>query len=157
MNENLKRVFKSCHQNWQLLYDLFENLPEDKLDWTVAKGNRTLKEQMAHIVGVEKCYLEVIKFGAEGWKHCHMEDDRVKWPKEKLMNLFKEADRELGEILQDKKPDEKIDWTEGNYLSLVEHLHDLNNHQKFHHGQLVIYIRNLGRQYFPDSWSIYGY
>jgi len=156
-NPHIAEILKSYSENWQRLYDLFEKLPEEKLDWRVSSENRSLKEQMAHVIGVEKCYLEVVKVGAEGWKHCHMEEERAGLSKDQLLKLFQDSHQELLKVMGSLKGNEQIDWTEGVFMTPAQHLHDLNHHQVFHQGQLVIYVRQLGREFFPSSWSVYGY
>ncbi|MCL4417478.1 MAG: DinB family protein [Actinobacteria bacterium] len=157
MNEELNQIFNIYHSNWQLLYDLFEKLPEDKLNFTIGSNNRTLKQLLAHIAGIEKCYLEVIRIGADGWKHCHMEDERSNMTKDELLRLYKESHETLKKELKERNDEEKIDWTEGVFMSLKEHIFDLNNQSVFHQGQLVVYIRSLGEEFFPSSWSVWGY
>lgn len=157
MDLKLNEIFLEYDKNWQLLYDLFENLPEDKLSWTVSEENRTLKQLLAHIAGIEKCYLEVVKQGAVGWKHCHMEKERSKLSKDELLKLYKDSHEKLEKEIEERDPNEKVDWTQGIFLALTEHLADLNKQSLFHQGQLVVYVRELGHEYFPDSWGVWGY
>lgn len=156
MNTELKNVYEKYQEGWQLLYDLLEVIPADKFDWG-HDGNRTLHEQFAHIIMVQNCYMEVVRQGAEGWKECHVEESWTKKSQKELLETYKKLDGEMKLLLESMKGDEQIDWKNGNYKSFLEHLQDLVDHQTFHQGQLVVYIRSLGLEIFPDSWSVWGY
>lgn len=47
MNNKISEIWEEYNGNWKMLYELFENLPEKKLVWSISKDNRTLKQMLA--------------------------------------------------------------------------------------------------------------
>ena len=116
-----------------------------------------LGKQFRHIGDVQLCYVEALKtkkidFGK------YRKDYSIENSKEKLKAFLKEMDDEIFSLLKKLDPKQtkefRVDWG-FDKLSLEDHLKFLIQHEIFHHGQLVVYIRDLGL-IFPKSWSVWG-
>jgi uncharacterized damage-inducible protein DinB len=149
MEQELKQLLEDWQEMRQLTIDLLDELPEEKLLFTVGKNMGTIGKQYRHIGDVQICYKEAIKNKKIDFSK-YRRDYSLESSKEKLKLFLLEINREMIELFENNQY-VKIDWF-GEEWNLKQHLKALIEHEILHHGELVVYIRTLGIK-FPKSWS----
>jgi uncharacterized damage-inducible protein DinB len=135
-----------------LTRDLLESLSDQELTATPGLSLGCWWKQFRHMGRVQENYLEAIetrtvRFGIEGTSYSAGPS------KGNLLKYLAGLDFRLMNYLQGDI-DLKIDWF-GEQKSLAQHLMYLADHEVLHHGQWIVYRKQLGGG-FPASWSTWG-
>jgi uncharacterized damage-inducible protein DinB len=152
MKEEIRIILEEWNSIRKLTLDLLDELPSDKLNFTVGKNMGTIGKQYRHIGDVQLCYIEAIKskkidFGK------YRRDYSIENSKEKLKRFLEELDKEMVDLIE-KNKEVKIEWF-GEKVNIVKHINYLIQHEILHHGELIVYLRTLGLK-FPKSWELWG-
>jgi hypothetical protein len=73
---------------------------------------------------------------------------------EELLAYFHSLKKRFEALVDSVDSSTAIDWF-GESASLNLHLTRLLSHETLHHGELILYVRALGKS-FPESWSGWG-
>ncbi len=149
----MKKELELKIEEWKevkgLTYDFINSLTNEQLGLTVGKNMGTLGKQFRHMGDVQFCYNSGIETGKIDFDK-YRRDYSLENSKEKLIGFLKEQDEDLISFVE-KNEDKKIDWG-FEKMSLEKHLNFLIQHEIFHHGEWVVYIRSLDLK-LPDSWK----
>jgi len=128
-------------------------LTNSELSYTPGASLGPFWKQFRHVGGVQECYMEALTTGkirfAYQDKHYHGGTS-----KDALLTYLQALDEELLELLQRVDWSQSIDW-DSDSPDVYEHLMRLVRHEVLHHGEWIVYIR-LMRKDFPESWEAYG-
>lgn len=133
----------------QMSFDLLEAIPEEELNFRVSEKVGSIGKQYRHLGDVELCYAKAIESGEMSFDE-YRRDYSIESSKEQLKSFLDEMDEKLIEDAK-QNPEAEINWFGEESLSVAEHLARLIQHEILHHGELVIYIRDL-KLPFPQSW-----
>ncbi len=102
---------------------------------------------------VQENYLEavskgIVKFGVEGTSYTGGPS------KQALIRYLARLDERLNSLLDRDHQAISIDWF-GEKKSLAQHFLYLADHEVLHHGQWIVYRKQLGGK-FPKSWSAWA-
>jgi uncharacterized damage-inducible protein DinB len=154
MNDGLILHFRS---QWRFLRGLTKDLLESMTDDDLLKSPTPVLgswwKQFRHIGRVQENYLEAVskrtvRFGVEGASYTGGPS------KESLIRYLVELDERINSLLDGNHQAISIDWF-GEKKSLSQHLLYLADHEILHHGQWIVYQKQLGGS-FPKSWSVWG-
>ncbi len=137
-----------------LSLDLLSTLSKDDLSFSPGFGMGPFWKQFRHICRVQEDYVSAVLTGkvSFGSKSTH---SRKRLTQDDLRTHLFSCDEEMLRVLAMTDPETPIDWF-GESVRAQEHLWRLVGHETFHHGQWVIYMRGLDKQ-FPASWSAWGF
>jgi len=132
--------------------DLLESLSDEELLSTPSDSLGSWWKQFRHMGRVQENYLEAVetgtvRFGIEG---CSYSGGPSK------VNLQKYLAGLDSRLMTCLKGDTgmKIEWF-GEQKSLGQHFMCLADHEVLHHGEWIVYRKQLGGS-FPASWSTWG-
>lgn len=154
MSDPLLDHFKS---QWQfargLTLDLLDALSGEELLLSPHGSLGPWWKQFRHVGRVQENYIAAAKtgrvnFGIEGCAYRGGAD------KSTLRKYLENLDSQGLRLIETTPPDTSIDWF-GEQKSLAQHLLYLVDHEILHHGQWVVYRKELGGG-FPKSWSAWG-
>ena len=136
-----------------LTNDLLESILDEDLLKTPALALGPWWKQFRHMGRVQENYLQAIdtgtvRFGFEGTSY---KDGAAK---NKLKEYLGNLDKRLNTVVESGKETSAINWF-GERKSLAQHLLCLADHEILHHGQWIVYQKQLGGN-FPPSWSAWG-
>jgi hypothetical protein len=132
--------------------ELLATLDEESLGFTPGAGMGPMWQQFRHLGRVEDNYVTGIatgrlEFGPPRRRAAGTTGSA-------LAGYLRDLDEDLRAAIDGAGPDRTIAWP-GERVDLVEHVGRLVNHELLHHGELVVYVRLLGRP-FPHSWRVWG-
>jgi uncharacterized damage-inducible protein DinB len=135
-------------------------LSEADLEFIVARNMGTLGQQFRHLARVRAQYIEALSTKKIGPVKLKI-DPSVSRSKKRLVALHRSLDTKLLSALEKLSEDEvdrvRINWTYWGLrpMNVVQHLQALNEHEVLHNGQLIVYMRALGKK-FPKAWEAWG-
>jgi len=130
--------------------DLLESVTNEDLHKSPDESLGPWWKQFRHMGRVQENYLQAVESGTVqfGFEGASYNGGASKIELQKyLINL----DNRLAAIIKNTDVSLKINWF-GENKSLGQHLMYLADHEVLHHGQWIIYRRQLGGV-FPPSWS----
>jgi uncharacterized damage-inducible protein DinB len=132
--------------------ELLATLDEDSLAFTPGPTMGPLWQQFRHLGRIEDNYVAAIATG------------RIEFGVPRristgttataLAEYLRDVDADLRAAVASAGPGATIEWS-GRSLDLAEHVARLVTHEVLHQGELVVYVRLLGRP-FPRSWRIWS-
>jgi uncharacterized damage-inducible protein DinB len=143
-------------RRWQfvreLTLSLLETLGDDDLAFSPGGGMGQLGMQFRHLGRLECNYVSALSTGhiVFGDPHNRAGDDTSAG----LLAYLHLADDDLWRAIRTLEWETFIDWF-GEPVDVDEHLHRMTQQETLHHGQLIVYVRALGRK-FPTPWAAYG-
>ena len=132
--------------------ELLATLDGESLGFTPGPGMGAMWQQFRHLGRIEDNYVAgiatgVLEFGAPRRRASGTTASA-------LADYLRDLDEDLRAAVAGAGPEHTIAWP-GEQVGLVEHLGRLANHELLHEGELVVYVRLLGRP-FPRSWRVWG-
>jgi uncharacterized damage-inducible protein DinB len=136
-----------------LTVDLLKSVTPDDLSFVINESSGPLWKQFRHMGRVQENYLNAIEsgqigFGIEGCTHL------LAPSKEELLDYLNALEQRFDLLLENVTPSTVIDWF-GQPASLKSHITRMLMHETLHHGQLILYVRAIGKA-FPESWRAWG-
>jgi uncharacterized damage-inducible protein DinB len=132
--------------------ELLATLDDDSLAFTPGPNMGPLWQQFRHLGRIEDNYVAAIATG------------RIEFGPPRrlsagttataLAEYLRDVDADLRAAVASAGPGTTIHWG-GRAVDLAEHVARLVTHELLHQGELVVYVRLLGRP-FPRSWRIWG-
>jgi len=132
--------------------ELLAALDEDSLAFTPGPNLGPLWQQFRHLGRIEDNYAAAIATGRIEFGPPRRVSDGT--TATALEEYLRDVDADLREAVASAGPGTTIGWG-GRSIDLAEHVSRLVTHEVLHQGELVVYIRLLGRP-FPRSWRIWG-
>jgi DinB superfamily len=132
--------------------DLLATLDEDTLRFTPGPGLGPLWRQFRHLGRIEDNYTLAIGSGQIAFGPPRRRSSGTS--AEALQSYVHDLDRDLEAAVAGAPPGLRVDWG-SEVVDLAEHVGRLVNHEVLHHGELIAYVRMLGRP-FPAAWRIWG-
>lgn len=140
-----------------LSLDLLSTLSKEDLDYAPGFGMGPFWKQFRHTSRVQEDYVAALVNGSVSFGIATQSKsyNKEKQTVESLRTHLYTGDEEMLRVLSHTDPETKIDWF-GENVRAVEHMWRLVGHETFHHGQWVMYMRGLEKE-FPASWSAWGF
>jgi len=132
--------------------ELLAALDEDSLAFTPGPNLGPLWQQFRHLGRIEDNYVAAIETGRIAFGPPRRRSAGT--TATALAEYLRDVDADLRAAVAGAGPGTTIDWG-GHTADLVEHVARLVSHELLHHGELVAYVRLLGRP-FPSGWRIWG-
>jgi uncharacterized damage-inducible protein DinB len=156
----LKEQVAAWKFNRDLATSLLKALSDRDLKFIAAPTMGTLGEQFRHVARVRAQYLDALRTKKVGPGTLKI-DPAVSRSKKRLLAINQLLDKKLLSHL--KKVSEadtrnmRINWSywELPPMSIAQHIAALNEHEILHNGQLIVYMRALGKK-FPAKWKVWG-
>jgi uncharacterized damage-inducible protein DinB len=132
--------------------ELLATLDDDSLAFTPGPSMGPMWQQFRHLGRVEDNYVAAIATGriAFGPPRRRSAGSTAT----ALAEYLRDVDADLAAAVASAAPGATIDWG-GHPVDLPEHAARLVSHELLHQGELVVYVRLLGRP-FPRGWRIWG-
>jgi uncharacterized damage-inducible protein DinB len=150
---SLNEFFEEWRWARGLSIGLLEALPEALLTAKPVAISGAWWKQFRHLARVQENYVRALETGS-----IHFTCERSLYTgganRESLLTYLKEADQKLFSNLSGLSAEIQIDWF-GTSISLQQHLVRLLSHETLHHGQFIIYARQVGLK-LPECWGAWG-
>lgn len=157
--DDLSRSFSEWRFVRGLTMELLADLSEADLEYAGLPSMGPFWKQFRHMARVQQDYIDAIEtskiaFTTDGKSYSGGADAS------RLAAYLKEQDRRLerieAKILETAIAAEKfaVDWF-GEEESLHVHMLRLVAHETLHHGQIIVYMRALQKE-FPRGWEAWG-
>lgn len=135
-----------------LTVELLGTLDQESLGFVPGPGLGPLWQQFRHLGRIEDNYTTAldtgrIAFGPPGRRAAGITRDA-------LAAYLRDLDNDLRGAVANAASGLRIRWG-GEEIDLPEHLARLVDHEILHQGELIAYVRLLGRR-FPPGWRIWG-
>jgi hypothetical protein len=132
--------------------ELLATLDEASLGFTPGPGVGPMWRQFRHLGRIEDNYVAGIATGRQEFGPPRRRAAGT--TATALTDYLRDLDEDLRVAVAGTEPDLTIAWP-GERVGVIEHLGRLANHELLHQGELVVYVRLLGRP-FPHSWRVWG-
>jgi uncharacterized damage-inducible protein DinB len=133
--------------------DLLDSLEPHELAFTPDMNLGPFWKHFRHLGRVQENYLEAVEtqkvvFGFENTTY------RGDASRRTLLDYLDRVDQRLKRSITTFDPARPVDWF-GNIVDTYTHFTRMVDHELFHQGMFVVYMRLLGRP-FPPSWMFWG-
>lgn len=136
-----------------LTLDLLSSLNPDELAYSPGQNLGPLWKQFRHLGRIQENYADALDSGT-----IRFTVDRARGQEARhqaaLHDYLCSLDQELFDRVTGLDFSRTIDWF-GQSVGVYEHLMRLASHETLHHGQWVVYLKLLDKN-FPPSWSAWG-
>ena len=160
-NAQVRVFYMLWWQQHQILWDFITRLPEEQFDFrmvdTPQRKADTPRESLAHILYVQRVYLNAVKTGKLEFKSMGTEHT-ARMTKEQLLNEWERVDEEMLSYLTadgfDSQSQVEVPW--GGKMNCVDLLFFLRDHDILHIGWNLAVMDHLNIPRFDSLIQYWG-
>lgn len=137
----------------RLTYDLLGMLPYSVTNFSPHPDFGTLIRQIRHVGDIQAAYMTAIERGRMDFA-AHRRQRTLERSKDDVAAYLHALDARMVDLLSTLSEDQRagrIDWGDGEQVSLAQHLTRLLQHETLHHGMWTFYAK-IADLPLPDSW-----
>lgn len=135
----------------------YELVPEEKFDFRMTAKSDSVRENLAHIINLERAYLLGVADGK--FTTAKGKDETLKSKgKKELLKKLEEIDQELVNFLGNEENLMKkvsVKWN-NNPISVVSFFWAMNDHEILHNGINIATMDHLNMKRFPELKAVWG-
>ena len=148
-----KPAFDNFSYHRRRTRDLLQLLSDADLSFSPGPDQSPFWKHFRHIGRVQENYTDALasKKIAFSPRTAHYSGGLKK---DSLLTYLQELDKRMLALLKSADSNLVIDWY-GESVTLEQHLIRLAEHEVLHHGQFILYMTSLKRD-FPESWAVWG-
>jgi uncharacterized damage-inducible protein DinB len=152
-NESVANALNNFFYHRERTSDLLATLSETDLAHVPTSDHGPLWKHFRHLGRVQENYIQAMKTGRVQFspKAAHYNGGASS---QSLLTYLKSLDEILKQAISEFNLEQKINWF-GESVSLDQHIQRLIEHEVLHHGQFVVCLKLLKKD-FPGSWAVWG-